>query len=137
MKPILFFLLIISISSCELNPPVPECITPRSLNKLDFESSQYKSITSSYLSNSQPSEYRYFFKTFHEKNGKSYMTTNFRNTSVCFDIDIQVDNWEKLAGMKQKNGVSYPKELVNLKWSLEKIGNDTIVIYKDMNWIRD
>lgn len=138
MKQTIFIILVtLAISGCELNSPKPNCNIPTVLAELEFGTDEYKAITAQYMRTSKPEDYRYFFKNFHENDNQTFMTTNFRNATKCFDIDILVDDSEKLAGMKRTNGVSYPSELINLKWKiLEKDGNITIV-YEDMNWIQD
>lgn len=60
-----------------------------------------------------------------------------RNDKYCFDAKLLVENWDKLVGMREKNGQSYPEELYNLDWSLEKPNEDEILFYVDMNTIID
>ena len=67
----------------------------------------------------------------------TFMLVNFRNNNNCFDVSILVKKWDKLGGMKKVNGVSYPKELVKLKWSIELIDGNKTVVYQDMNTIID
>ena len=43
----------------------------------------------------------------------------------------------KLAGMKRTNGVSYPEELYDLKWSLETLNGKPVILYHDMHRIID
>ena len=118
-------------------PPPPKCNTPQELLELEVDSPQYQSKTFDYLSKSKSSDYRYFFKTFKEIKGNTYMTTNFRNTSTCFEVNLLVLDWEKLEGMKITNGKSYPNELINLKWRIKEEDNEIKIIYHDMDWIRD
>jgi len=82
-------------------------------------------------------DFRYYFKTFEEEESRTYMITNFRNDSLCFDIKILVDKWDRLEGMRRKNGKAYPKELYNLKWELKNIAGKEEVVYLDMHRIID
>jgi len=89
------------------------------------------------LENKNPADFRYFFKTFEEEGNNTFMITNFRNEESCFDIKILVNKWDKLAGMKRTNGVSYPQELYDLVWEIKSIQGEKIVEYVDMHKIID
>ncbi len=128
---------LILLSSCNIPEHYftakPECNSeiPNSLN----EENQRKLIEQ--LKNKKPTDYRYFFKTFQEDESDTYMVTNFRNKESCFDLRIVVDDWGKLAGMRRKNGVSYPEELYDLKWVIESINGRDVMKYIDMHEIID
>lgn len=89
------------------------------------------------LQNKSPVDFRYFFKTFQEEGNHTFMITNFRNKESCFDIKVLVNKWDKLAGMKRTNGVSYPRELYDLKWEIKLINGEKFVEYIDMHKIID
>ncbi len=82
-------------------------------------------------------DFRYYFKTFVEEGGATYMITNFRNDSFCFDIKMLVDKWNRLGGMLRTNGKGYPDELYNLKWEIVNIDGKEEVAYLDMHKIID
>ncbi len=111
----------------------PECNSeiPNSLK----EENQRKLINQ--LKDIKPTDYRYFFKTFEEDVSDTYMVTNLRNKESCFDLRILVDDWDKLSGMRRKNGVSYPEELYDLKWVIESINGKDVMKYIDMHDIID
>lgn len=131
------FLLLLSITSCDFPEhyfiDAPVC-TADTTNDLQPEKQK---VLIAQLQNQQPSDYRYFFKTFVEKGSDTYMITNFRNETACFDIKILVDKWDKLAGMKRTNGVSYPKELYDLKWEILSVNDQQVVRYLEMHDIID
>lgn len=118
MKYLLFFFSLFIFQSCELYPKVPDCNIPVELTQLDLSKEKYEDVVFSYLQNSDPEDYRYFFKTFLEKGNSTSMLVNFRNENTCFDVEILVKDWSILSGMRKVNGKSYPKELRNLKWEL-------------------
>ena len=84
-----------------------------------------------------PENFRYYFKTFVEEASNTYMITNFRNDSSCFDIKMLVDKWDRLGGMRKNNGKGYPKELYSLKWKVQTINGKEEVVYSDMHRIID
>ena len=122
------------LQSCETNPKAPDCITPQELSGATLSQKEYQTIVFNYLENSDPSEYRYFFKTFVDEEDNTYMITNFRNEKTCFDVNVFIADWSKLNGMRKVNGESYPKELRNLKWELKE---EMEVHYSDMDDIID
>ena len=123
--------------SCELNGPPPKCVESTRFNHLDPNSAEYEKEVHSLLEFSLPGDYRYFFKTFFDRNDSTYMKVNFRTTDFCFDVDMLVENWDKLGGMKKVNGKSYPSELNNLKWLIQEHDGQKIVVYIDMDTIID
>lgn len=133
MKYLVFFFYILALQSCETYPKAPECKIPQELLKSDLNKQDYVNRVFSYLVNSNPEEYRYFFKTFLEGKDSTSMVVNFRNEHTCFDVEILVQDWSILSGMRKVNGKSYPKELRNLKWKLidnqlvEYVGMDNII----------
>ena len=137
------FILILTIQSCELNPSPPECKTPEELANDNLSKEEYNEVVFSYLQNSKSSDYRYFFKTFIEKGETTIMVVNFRtrvfnqshlmNKHTCFDVEVLVQDWSILGGMRKVNGKSYPKELRKLKWELD----GKLVKYMDMGRIID
>lgn len=137
MKYIAFLFAVLLISSCELMPPPPECVETDPFEDLDPNSNEYQSAAIFHLEVSQPESFRYFFKTFVEEKAGTYMWLNFRNDTQCFDVKMLVEKWDKLAGMRKVNGKSYPKELVNLKWTIETIEGNKTVVYQEMNTIID
>ena len=127
------FVLLFSMQSCELYPSPPECKTPEELADGNLPKNAYKETVFSYLQDSKPSDYRYFFKTFIENEGTTIMVTNFRNNHTCFDVEVLVQDWTILGGMRKVNGESYPKELRKLIWKLD----GKLVKYIDMGRIID
>jgi len=89
------------------------------------------------LQDKSPSDYRYFFQTFLEEGGHTYMVANFRSDTDCFDIKMLVDKWDKLTGMKRTNGKSYPRELHRLEWEIVTTGKQAVVRYVDMRRVID
>ena len=111
----------------------PEC---KSENTNDLNKENQKNLVDM-LENKKPADFRYFFKTFEEEGNHTIMITNFRNEESCFDVKILVNKWDKLAGMKRTNGVSYPKELYDLKWKIKSSKGEKFVEYIDMHKIID
>ncbi len=134
MRFVLYCFVVLGICSCELYGPVPECVTPTEISQLNYADKVYVERVTSYLKKSNPSDYRYFFKTFLEGDNQTMMLTNFRNDSTCFDVLILVEDWSKLGGMRKVNGKSYPKELRKLEW---RITENNVIVYHDMGRIID
>ncbi|MFK7808145.1 MAG: hypothetical protein AB8F74_10135 [Saprospiraceae bacterium] len=89
------------------------------------------------LKSKQPSDFRYFFKTFDEEGEQTFMITSFRNEATCFNVKVLVEQWNKLGGMRRTNGKAYPKELYDLKWEVKEIDGKEVVYYLDMHRIID
>lgn len=129
--------LLISLSSCDYYSKKPECTNKDSFfDNNDPMTETYQEKVKDVLKITIPEDFRYFFKTFTGDNNE-YLMVNMRNDEYCFDAKILVENWDKLAGMRKKNGKSYPEELYNLKWKLEKSGESENIVYLDMNKIID
>lgn len=118
--------------------PTVECSSKGMLmeneNPLTIENQQ---ILRKKISTHASSDFRYYFKTFVEEGSATYLITNFRNDSFCFDIKMFVDKWDRLGGMRRTNGKGYPNELYNLEWELENINGKEEVVYLDMHKILD
>lgn len=82
-------------------------------------------------------EFRYFFKTFIESEKNTYMLTSFAQNDDCFLVKILVDKWDKLGGMRRTNGVSYSKELFDLKWTITTVDGKEEIVFMDMHKIID
>ena len=143
MRKFLIIIFVLSIiSSCNFPEhyfsPAPECKsqTETSKNNDDLTPANQTTLRNK-IRNAKPKDYRYFFKTFIEEANNSYMITNFRNNESCFNIKMLVAKWDKLAGMKRTNGVSYPNELYDLKWEIRTINGKEEVVYKNMHSIID
>ena len=137
---ILIFMLI--VSSCDFPEhyfsPAPECISNQNSYENDADLSQpNQKILRDKVRNKTPKDYRYFFKTFTEEMNNTYMVVNFRDSESCFNLKILVNKWDKLRGMHQKNGISYPKELYDLKWEIRTVNNQEEIVYLDMHKIID
>ncbi len=128
---------IISLTSCNHFKDKPECINKDSFfDNNDPMTETYQEKVKEVLKITTPNDFRYFFVTFTGDNNE-YLMVNMRNNEYCFDAKILVENWDKLAGMREKKGRSYPEELHNLKWKLEKSGGSENIVYLDMNKIID
>lgn len=129
--------LIISLSSCSYLKDKPECSNKdKFFDNNDPLTELYQDKVKEVLRARTADDFRYFFKTFTGDNNE-FLMVNMRNDDYCFDAKILVRNWDKLAGMRAKNGTSYPEELYNLKWKLEKSGELENIIYLDMNKVID
>ncbi len=129
--------LLIFLSACGLPEhyfsPKPEC---ESVEASKTKSKSHQDLIF-ILKTQKPKEYRYFFNYFSEKCDDNYINVNFRNEESCFDIMIYVDKWDKLGGMKEANGKSYPKELYDLEWEIIMIDGVESIKYVDMHSIID
>lgn len=145
MKYIFIAIVILfTFQSCELYPAPPDCNNSGKLTHVNITKDAYQEIVLSYLQSSKPEDYRYFFKTFIERGNNTFMVVNFRadasgdsqgpNQDNCFDVEVLVEDWSILGGMRKVNGKSYPKELRSLQWELKEEG---IVRYIDMGKIID
>ena len=116
----------------------PTCNSDESIfTEQTYEDLNYQNKVHQILATSSPKQFRYFRKTFLIENGTDYLVTNFRNDHQCFDVKLRLEDLGKLVGMKRTNGHSYPVELYDLKWSLEKRDGKTEIIYLDMHRIID
>jgi hypothetical protein len=84
-----------------------------------------------------PADFRYKFLHFEQRGARTFMFTEFINDSVCVQVPIWVDRWDKLEGMLQRNGEGYPKELYDLKWELVLEADEAVIKYVDMHRIID
>ncbi|QHT70985.1 hypothetical protein GXP67_32225 [Rhodocytophaga rosea] len=103
----------------------------------DFSSPDYEKKVIDILETMEQHEFRYFFKSFVQEGKTTYMIVNFRNHKQCFDARMRVDNWDKLAGMKRTNGLSYPEELYEVKWQIGDREGTKELVYLDMHSIID
>jgi len=140
MKKTLFILFAFSLTAITaftlpkyLFVPEPACSSDTSYDLLPAR--QEMLVTR--LQDKSPSDYRYFFQTFLEEEGQTYMVTNFRNETDCFDIKMLVNVWDKLDGMKRTNGKSYPRELHRLEWEIVTTEQQAVVRYVDMRRVID
>lgn len=116
----------------------PECTGPPvELRDETPLSETGQTATHNFLRTKSPAGYRYFFKTFQEEKGQTYLIVDFRDGTHCFPVKMLVENWEKLEGMRRTNGKSYPKELYELTWKIERCGGGSEVVYHDMHRIID
>lgn len=137
-------MLLFMLESCELFQAPPDCNNSGKLTKRNISKDTYDEIVFSYLQKSKPEDYRYFFKTFIEKGNDTFMVVNFRKivsddnrhfeVDNCFDVEVLVEDWSILGGMRKVNGKSYPKELRKLRWELKEV---KIVKYTYMDRIID
>lgn len=134
---LLFTILLICLTSCNYFSAKPECNNmDKFFDENDPMTEEYQLKVIEVLKLNSPVDFRYFFKTFSGESNE-FLIVNMRNDEYCFDAKILVKNWGKLAGMREKNGQSYPEKLYNLDWSLEKPNEDEILVYVDMNTIID
>jgi hypothetical protein len=118
----------------------PECsqmLNPLTVNGSYINAAAYEQSINQLLKQKQPEDFRYFFKTFLQQGKTTYMVVNFRNQEYCFDARMKINNWDKLAGMRKTNGISYPEELYELTWKLEENDGKKELIYQDMHFIID
>lgn len=104
---------------------------------VELNSEAYEQAVLDSLNNKKPSDFRYFFQNFQQEGAQNYIIVNMRNETTCFNAKILVEKWDKLAGMKRTDGVSYPKELHDLKWKLEEREGRSVVVFQDMRTIID
>lgn len=114
-----------------------ECVTDPAFYGLQAGTSEYADRVHAILSGSKPSDFRYFFKSFEESAGETYLVVNLRNANHCFDARMLVEQWDKLEGMRRSSGVSYPEELYELKWEIADRTGRKEIIYRDMHRIID
>lgn len=141
-KFLILFSILTIITSCDLPEHYfsakPACTSNQNSLESDVVLSQENQKTlRDKIRNKQPKDYRYFFETFLEEKNKTYMITNVRNAESCFNLKILVDKWDKLSGMRRTNGVSYPKELYDLKWEIKTVENQEEIVFVDMHKIID
>ena len=119
--------------------PEPDCKPQKNpiLKTEEFNSAGYQQEVIRLLELKNPEDFRYFFKTFLQKEETDFIVVNFRNQEYCFDVIMKVTNWDKLEGMKKTNGSSYPKELHELEWTIEEQNGNRELVYKNMHKIID
>jgi len=90
------------------------------------------------LKDSKPEDYRYFFKTFIDKDDKVFVNINMRNETHCFDALMLVENMQPFeGGMYRTNGKSYPEELNNVKWELDENFDPPLLSFVGMGFVID
>lgn len=141
-KKIILGLFLLCIMSCDFPEhyfsPKPECTQEVVFSASNDTASEiYQNLILNKVRDKQPTDFRYFFETFVEEDGQTYMMTNFRHSTACFNIKMLVQKWDKLAGMKRTNGRAYPKELYDLTWELKMVNGKEQVVYVDMYKIID
>lgn len=141
---LVFSSLLALVISCELpeyyNEPPPVCKSQVSETDPAVQLTEQVQMTQrEEIREHKPSDYRYFFETFLNEDGKTYLVTNFRNNGACFNIKMLVEKLGKLKGMHRTNGVSFPTELHDLRWELKQVAGEEEeeVIFIDMHKIID
>lgn len=116
----------------------PECVDMPMLASFGAADGEaYQAKVRELLEDHQPEDFRYFFESFMDEGSQSFMMTSFRNEKICLQAKVLVDKWDKLGGMKARNGKAYPKELVNLKWKIGVVEERPQIIYQEMRRIID
>ena len=139
-KPLLLLLLLRGSTACDLPEhyfaEVPVCQqTPEGVEGDSLLSDKNQRVFRELLKNQSPKDYRYFFRTFLE--AEPWLVVEFRSDSLCFPIKLRVEKWDKLGGMRRTNGRSYPRELYDLRWTIESRNGREVVLYQDMHRIID
>ncbi len=81
----------------------------------------------------------YWFKSYEERNGKTYLQFYVQNDSVCAVADVLVRQWDdKLAEIKQTKGMGYVgAEITGLQFTVEQHGDSTEFVYQSLSRIID
>ena len=148
MLIVIIIIFVALLGFCYLSTPKdvftekPDCISAADnqfigYSNTDYLEESYQEKIKELLSNKAPIDYRYIFQTFVDEKSNTYMYVKFIGQSGCFTAKMLVNRWKKLGRMKITNGVSYPSELYDLKWTLEDVDGDEELIYVDMHKIID
>lgn len=89
------------------------------------------------LAGTEPSAYRYFFRSFDRSADPIRMVVNFRNAQTCFDVELRVPELGPLAAMYAAGPASFPEELYDLIWRVDTVDGVDRVIFEDMHPIID
>jgi len=80
----------------------------------------------------------YWFDSYIKKNDKEYIVVHIQNQSLCVKGMVLVNDWNKIAGIKKKEGKGYVgAKLKGLTFNIQKDGNKIELIYKDIVRIVD
>ena len=139
-RPLILLLLLYGSTTCNLPEhyfaDAPVCQhTPEGVERDSLLSAKSQRVFRKMLKNQSPKDYRYFFRTFLEE--EPVLVVEFRSDSLCFPVKMRVEQWDKLGGMRRTNGRSYPKELYDLRWTIEPRNGQEVVLYRDMHRIID
>ena len=116
----------------------PTCVADPIFSALeDPNSTTYQNTVLDLLSTKKPEDFRYIFQTFLEEEAQTYVLIELRNEAHCFIGKFLVLELGHLAPMKPSNGVSYPKELLEVEWEIANSETGKQLIFLNMHRIID
>ncbi len=128
-------LMILIVVSCNR----PNCENKNLIfDKYDIDSEEYKTELLNQIEKYGQKNLTYWFDSYIKENGNEYIIVNIQNHALCAKGKIQVNDWNKIEGIKTTQGKGYVgAKLKGLTFDVEKKSNKTELIYKDINRIVD
>jgi hypothetical protein len=99
----------------------------------------YKNELAQLLEQQDKDDISYWFKSYEERNSKTYLQFYVQSDSLCAVADVEVRQWDdKLADIKRTKGMGYVgAEITDLEFVVEKAGADTEFVYQSLSRIID
>ncbi len=134
-KLLLSSFLVFSIVSCDR----PECRNENSVfDEYGKETSTYKIELIKEVERIGMNNLRYWLHSYEERDGHEFILVNIQGEDLCAIGEIEVKNWERIGGIKEKKGIGYRgAELVGLTFDYEQRGDFIDLQFKDLDHILD
>lgn len=101
----------------------------------DFE---YKSTLANVLSEANKAKLTYWFSEYKNIQGSEILYFEVQGENLCATLAMEVDDWSKLADLRQKKGVSYRgAEFVNLTYDILRDSSSVRFLFKGFDDIID
>ena len=133
--PVVISLVIITTGACDR----PNCENKNPIfDKYAINSEEYKAELLSQIEKYGQKNLTYWFDSYLVENGKEYITVKIQNDSLCAKGMIQVNDWNKIEGIKRTKGKGYVgAKLKGLTFNVENDSNRIELVYKDITRIVD
>lgn len=137
MKPMLLTLILLGTfsSACDR----PECTNTNLIFEQNEPNSQiYKNELAQQLNVVDRNKLRYWLKKYEKQDAVEYLYFNIQGDSLCAEMMLTVNEWERLEGVQQKRGHSYiGAEFTRLEFDIQQDTLQTAFIYQNFGRIID
>jgi hypothetical protein len=133
--PVMISLVILTMVACDR----PNCENKNPIfDKYAINSEEYKTELMSQIEKYGQQNLTYWFDSYRVENEKEYITVKIQNDSLCAKGIIQVNDWNKIEGIKRTKGKGYVgAKLKGLTFNVENDSNRIELVYKDITRIVD
>lgn len=136
-QPILSALAFVFLFASACNKP--NCTNTNPVfNRFSPNDFEYKSALANLLSETNKAELTYWFSEYKNIEGSEILYFEVQGENLCATLAMEVDNWSKLADLRQKKGVSYRgAEFVNLSYDILRDSSSVRFLFKNFDDIID